>query len=233
MTIFNSNLTNMNKENNNQTLVISYLTLRKSIGILGICLPAILLVGTLTFGHCQYIQESISHYYYTIMGDVFVGILSAVAIFLLSYKGYDKTDNIASSCAGLFALCVAFFPTSSNTDLGCSVLNLGDHAFRIYTHYISAALFFITLSYISLFLFTKSAGHETPQKLIRNQIYRVSGILIIVSIVLIFLVDNIAFLQTTFKNYKPVFWLEWCALASFGISWLTKGELLMPDKKEI
>ena len=33
-------------------------------------------------------------------------------------------------------------------------------------------------------------------------------------------------------KYTPVFWLESIALFAFGISWLTKGELIWTDKKE-
>ena len=215
---------------NNQTLLISYLTLRKSIGVLGISLPAILLIGTITIGHCNHIQDSISHYYFTIMGDVLVGILCSVSIFLISYKGYDIIDNIASNLAGIFALGVAFFPTSSNIDIQCSVLTLGDNIYRVYTHFISASLFFITLAYISLFLFTKSGGHETPEKLMRNNVYKSCGIVILTSIVMIFLVEKLPYLQQNLKTYNQVFWLEWLALSAFGISWLTKGELLLPDK---
>ena len=220
------------KNPHDQPLIISYLTLRKAIGILGITLPAILWIGSLLLGNCDHIQASVSHYYYTIMGDVFVGILCAVAIFLLSYKGYDKLDNITSNAAGVFALCIAFFPTSSNTDILCSILQLSDNEVRIYAHFILAALFFCTLAFISIFLFTKSSGHKTPEKIMRNKVFRICGVVILVSIFLIFLTDNVSWLANKLTKYNPVFWLEWCALAAFGISWLTKGELLLADKPQ-
>ena len=33
-------------------------------------------------------------------------------------------------------------------------------------------------------------------------------------------------------KYRPIFWLEWGALLSFGTSWLIKGELVLKDKPE-
>jgi hypothetical protein len=48
---------------------------------------------------------------------------------------------------------------------------------------------------------------------------------------LIFLYSVIPSLHDKFKSYKPIFWLEFLALEAFGISWLTKGEALLSDKK--
>jgi hypothetical protein len=211
-------------------LVISFLSLRKLIGILGITLPAILLIGTFTLGKCTQVQDSISHYYYTIMGDVYVGVMCTVGLFLMSYKGYSKTDDIASTLAGIFAVITALFATTNNQDMGCTIRTLTDNNFRINVHYIAAALFFATLAIISIFLFTKSKGHKTKMKIIRNFIYRASGITILVMI-LIFLYKQIDWLQIHFAQYKPVFWLEWIALLAFGTSWLIKGEFLFEDNK--
>jgi len=210
--------------------IISFLTLRKTIGFLGIFLPAILLVGTIFIGRCTQIQDSISHYYYTIMGDVFVGILCMVAIFLVSYRGYNKIDNVASNLAGIFALIVAFFATSNSNDIECSVRILSTTGWRELTHYIAAAMFFITLAFMSYFLFTKSRGPKTKEKILRNKVYRSCGIIIITSILVILLFRNINWLNIHLAIYKPVFWLEWIALAAFGTSWLVKGKFILDDE---
>jgi hypothetical protein len=213
-------------------VIISFLTLRKTIGFLGMLLPAMLLLVSLLFSDCRSIQYSISQYYYTIAGDVLVGVLSAVAIFLVSYKGYETIDNVASTVAGLCALGVAFFACAQNPDSLCSVRSLPDVSWRVAIHYASAACFFIVLSLMSLFLFTKSKGHKTPQKIKRNRIYRTCGIIILVAIALIAIYSAIPFLKAKFACYNPVFWLEWIALIAFGISWLVKGKFMMSDKEE-
>lgn len=204
--------------------LISYYTLRKAIGWLGITLPAVLIIGNALAGDCSIIQQSVSQYYHTVMRDVFVGILCAVALFLFSYKGYDRGDKISTSLAGLFALGVALSPT--NYDLsGCELYHRPDNTLRNVIHLVSATLFFSTLAYIAVFRFTKSSGEMTEQKKIRNKIYIVCGIVIAAAIILI----PVAYSIESISKLKPMFWLEWIALIAFGISWLVKGEFILKD----
>ena len=106
---------------NTNPLLISFMTPRKAIGFLGISIPAVMIIGTFTIGGCTHVQNSISHYYFTVMGDVFVGFLISTGIFLITYKGYDLRDNIVSFLAGTFIICVALFPTSQDEDAGCGM----------------------------------------------------------------------------------------------------------------
>ena len=91
------------------------------------------------------------------------------------------------------------------------------------------ALFFITLAYFSLYLFTRTDQKPPlrPRKLQRNKVYRTSGYVIIVCIVLIaiyqILPDGVA---SPIKVFRPVFWLEAIAVVAFGFSWLTKGKAI-------
>lgn len=167
--------------------LISYQTLRKAVGGLGIGLPLAMIIGNYIFSNCTHIQDSISHYYYTITGNLLVGILCANALFLIVYKGYpdDKRDDRWTNWAGIFALVIAFFPTDDNSADSCAIFHLANNELRNAIHYGCAALFFILLACISLFLFTKSKGGKTKQKIIRNKIYRICGVVIFVSIVLI------------------------------------------------
>lgn len=208
--------------------VISFLTIRHSVGTLGVCLPFVLLAGNLLMG-CSQIQPSISHYYYTAAGSIFVGALCAVGLFLISYKGFGALDDFATNIAGAFAFGIAFFPTSGFEKSACSIFNYPDTLLRTTIHYGCAALFFLTLAYISFFLFTRSNGVKTKQKIARNKIYRTSAILMIVFVILIPICAN-SILNQYLGNYNPTFWLESAALVSFGLSWLVKGEMLIKDK---
>jgi hypothetical protein len=195
----------------------SYLALRKAVGWIGILLPFVLMAGLyLLFNH-DALPPSISDYYYTGMRNVFVGGLCAVGLFMFFYCGYDQWDNWTGNIAGLFAIGVAFFPT---TESGATDL-IG------WIHYASAAIFFLSLSFFSLVLFTKTKkGHEpTPEKRKRNKIYIICGIIMIACIVGIALKGLFGPMQFAF-----VYWAETVALVAFGISWLTKGEALYPDK---
>ncbi len=222
----------MSKETNKNInpLVISYLTLRRTLGILGVAFPVILVAGSMISGHCTEIQNSISSYYHTNMRDVFVGFLCAIALFLFAYKGYDKRDNIVGDLACLFALGVAFFPASVEPPFTECISHEIEKGFTGTLHLISAGLLFLSLAYFSIVLFTRKESEPTKQKKKRNKIYRICGYIIIVSVVLSGL--NEKFLEEYLFNlqqYKPVFWLETIALWAFGLSWLTKGNVLFKD----
>ncbi|MCX6334237.1 MAG: DUF998 domain-containing protein [Bacteroidia bacterium] len=197
----------------------SYLSLRKTVGWIGILLPFVLPLGAIVVFGEDTIRKNLSVYYYSGMRDVFVGALCAIALFLFFYKGYDKWDNRAANLAGFFALGIAFFPTVQS----------GPYNIYATIHLICAALFFTILAAMSIFLFTKSKPGPTKRKLIRNKIYIICGLVMIASMagVLIFLLF--------FARKKPesafIFWGETVTLIAFGISWLTKGGTLYPDKK--
>jgi len=198
----------------------SYLALRKAIGFIGFLLPFILMVFSFLIFKEELTQKSISHYYYTDMRNVLVGALCAVGLFMFFYSGYDKCDNWAGNVAGIFAIGIAWFPT---TEVGVSNW-VGK------THFACATIFFLTLSYFSLFLFTKTDKESpSPEKLKRNVIYRICGIIMIICLIAIAIYQIFIFDDNVQSCF--VFLAETVALLAFGISWLAKGETLYPDKK--
>lgn len=209
----------MNKGNRESDQLHSYLALRNAIGWIGILLPFVLMVGSVIVFGCKGILTTISQYYYSGMRDVMVGALCAIALFLFFYKGYDRFDDIAGNLAGIFALGIALFPTvkSGPNDVPATI------------HFISATLFFITLAAFSLFLFTRKGPNPTRRKLLRNKIYIACGILMLICLIAILVFFN--FLADDLPESTFVFWAETIALVSFGISWLTKGGTILPDKK--
>lgn len=179
------------------------------------------------------LQNSISGYYHTEMRDMFVGTLCVVAFFLFSYRGYRDSpwDAIAAKAVCVFALGVAGFPTGVDASSpACTIMPDPIPPSWVGTvHYAFAAALFATLAVFSLVLFTKSKGRMTVTKKKRNLIYRVCGVVMCLCMVLI-LLYRVFFTQTPLQAYKPVFWLEAAALWAFGVSWLTKGEFLFPDR---
>lgn len=212
--------------NNASFLVLSYLSLRRAIGLLGACLPFVLAIGLFVL-YRKGLQGSISGYYHTEMRDVFVGTLCAIGVFLLSYRGYESKDRIAGNFASAFAIGTALFPTTP--DLNPTRLDKVKGAI----HLISAALFFLTLAYFSLRLFTKTDPKfaPTPRKLDRNRVYLVCGYTIVAAIALIAIYKIFPDgAEKLLGEFKPVFWLESIAVVAFGISWLTKGETILKDQ---
>jgi hypothetical protein len=208
--------------------VVSYTILRRVIGYLGIGLPIALWLGDcLIFGECG-TRESISAYYHSGMGDVFVGALCAIGVFLLSYRGPDPIDGIMGNIACAFAVGVALFPTAppGSTDPIQIRISMAHHA--------CAAGMFLTLAGFAYFLFTKtdSPRAETPRKIIRNSIYRVCAWIMVGCMALI-AVKKYAFsgeLELLIDAWDPVFWLESFAIWAFGVSWLVKGEQILQDR---
>lgn len=154
-------------------LVISYLNLRKLIGMMGLFLP----LGLVILGG---FQSSLSAYYYTDARDWFVGVLIAIGTYLFTYRGYDIRDKIYTTVAGCSAVLVAMVPTPHTL------------------HYIAAIVLFVCMGCLALFQFTKT-GQAFPddKKLKSNKIYRICGLTIFVSIALIFIVPSLMFILET------------------------------------
>ncbi len=131
----------MNNQSSPQwSLVLSYLGLRKAVGIIGFALPFVLAFGKILL-QGPGIQSSISGYYYTDMRNIFVGSLCAIGVFLMSTKGYDRRDEVAGILACVFAIGVALFPTTPDVGATPQDKYIGT------LHLSFAALLFLTLGY--------------------------------------------------------------------------------------
>lgn len=219
------------KMSREQRLIISFLTMRRFIGILGIALPIVVVLGSFLQGDYE-IQASISGYYYTNMHDFFVGLLCVVGIFLISYQGYEKIDNTVSNLSGISALGMALFPTALNSE---RVVHVGTFLIKdnisSIIHLSFGTIFFLALSYNSIFLFTKRQTLPISlQKRRRNILYRICGIVMFSSIVFI-TIYTLFLRETSISKYYPVLIFESIALLSFGISWLVKGNTFFKDQK--
>lgn len=210
-------------------LVIPYRFLRVTVGVLGMAMPLLLYAGgRLIFGFG--VRGSLSAYYHTDMRDVLVGILFALGVFLFAYKGYGRVDTIAGYLACFFAVGVALFPTlregeTSELAMRVSVL-----------HHIFAAGFLLTLTYFSYFLFTKSnkkPSELTPQKRLRNTVYRVCGVVMFLCVVLLGIYVLLFGGEGPFLGLSvPIFWLETLAILAFGVSWFVKSEVILKDEEK-
>jgi hypothetical protein len=204
--------------------------IRKTIGWLGIGLPVILVLLSIIPFFKTGVQDSISSYYYTNFRELLTGVLCAVSLFLIRYKGTEnpvfwKNDSRLTNIAGVMALLVALFPT-----------NPGDCTEKIYTliprcapwlgwlHFLFAALFFLILAVISINVFTigqNAENKEIPVSILNeNYLYRICGYAIILFVILIPVCD----ILKLFPSSTLV--LEALALIAFGTAWLIKGRFL-------
>ena len=207
-----------------QQLAVSYLTVRRAIGVIAILHPAILyLGGYLVFGIG--LQNSMSDYYHTPMRDVFVGIDVCIGVFLLCYRGYGLHDRIVSMLAGGCAILVALFPTA-----GDGVLSEAQQQANV-VHSVSALIFLASLAYFCLVLFVRSdsSGALSSRKRLRNRIYRTCGFGILAVLLGVLLYGVVPSLNSRFSGTPFIFYLELVAFVSFGVSWLVKGRAIFSD----
>ena len=200
--------------------------LRCIIGWLGMLLPWIVLILSLAYGY-KFPDSISATYFRDPCITPFMIILGSAGILLFTYKGYDTVDDILNTAAGVFGLGVCLFPCAARSGL-IGTFQLPASTSDI-IHMVSALGFFGILAYNSLFQFTKGSVDPTPNKKKRNVIFRVCGIGMIASFILLPLAsfDIIA--------VPHVIWvIETIALAFFGISWLTKANCypwLFADKE--
>jgi hypothetical protein len=202
--------------------LISYLTLRKFIGLIGILLPFALVIINMLLVRKAVMQGSMSGYYYTDVRGVLVGSLCAIGVFLFAYRGYGGWDDALTDAAGLFAIGVALFPTAP-VNPSARARDIG------YVHLTCAGLLFAVLAVIALWQFTKTepGTERTAQKKSRDLVYRICGIVIAVCLVLVPIESLV--IGAPIQRFRPLFWLEAVAVVAFGVAWLVKGQAVLKD----
>ena len=201
--------------------MINTTRLRCTVGFLGMALPWIVALLSVIFGYG--FPDSISATYYIAPCITpFMIILGASGILLFNYHGYDKVDDVLNTIAAACGFGVCLFPCAATTAQYVGTFNLPT-AISDILHMISAIGFFVILSYNSLFQFTKGSPEPTENKKKRNIIFRVCGIGMLASFLLLPL------------PIPHIVWIvEMIALTFFGISWITKADRfrwLFADKK--
>jgi len=212
-------------------------TLRVFIGIAGFALPLVLYASLFITNQFTGVLPSISHYFFTRANPLFCLILGYVAITLIIYKGYDQTDDIVSTIAGIAALIVIIIPAENLYMLNkgiyknLTVTSIPESPVRPIVHFVAAGIFLICLSIMAAFQFTQTkkingipAQPITNDKRMRNMFYRISAIVMIICIVLIALGANgIIFSAEYYTSHQLTFWFESLAVWAFALSWLVKG----------
>ncbi len=195
---------------------------RRAIGVLGFLLPFLLYgfaglrpTGCLIPWH---LLRSMSAYYYTGAVGVFVGVLFALSLFLLTYQGYqnDRADRVVGRIGCVAALTVVLFPTRAPK--GVDPPTWWNQATGV-LHVTGAVVLFASFAVFALWLFRLSEfpkrSDRPPDKRRRDDACLVCGILIVVGM----LWAGVAGLLDA-----PIVIPEAIATMSFAVSWLVKGE---------
>jgi hypothetical protein len=206
----------------------SHLAMRRSVGIIGILLPAALalvqwlLVGSgwkqSIPGHFGF-AGSISAYYYYGPRAIFIGSMFAFGVFLLAYR-YRRADRWVSSAAGFLAIVVGTCPTVYPGD----PLN----ALAI-VHLTSATVFLALLGLFCVWLFPRHIeGDVRPQhEKYWKWFYIACGVVLYVCLLAagLFVAAN-GKDDAAVPGSDTVPWIyiwEAGAVMAFGLAWLVKG----------
>jgi len=210
--------------------VRSYLLLRTAIGVLGLALPVLVVLGDLWLeGGADFPRSSLSAYYHSGVRDVFVGVLCATALFLFTYKAFERNgDNVLTSLAGLAALGVAMFPTTrpSTAAVPTALQDLLGERAVAFVHFTCAVVFIGLLGVLSWFFGRRERGRTQERDGYRAQrsptfwmwFHRTCAAIIGLAVGFIALSKWTGFLAS-----HSVLIGEVVAVLAFGVSWLAKG----------
>lgn len=194
----------------------SYVSLRKSIAVIGAALPLLLWLGDYALDRSA-LRASMSAYYYSRMGDVFVGALISIGLFLYLYKGFSTRENLALNLGGALAVGVALLPTSPI---------YVDHTSTSKLHGTFAALFFLCIAYVCIFRAsdTLSLIRDTRRAERFRSTYRVLGLMMVVSPALA--VGLTYLFESSTQKHTWLFFVEAVAVWVFSAYWLVKSREL-------
>lgn len=183
------------------------------------------------------LKSSISHFYYTASAPLYIGIIVTVAIFLFCYTGHPRksgeklswiSDRLVTRVAGISALGIVVFPTSSTEPIQDNLFVFTTSELIGWIHYGSAALFLMMMATFCLVNFRRRGKEGDFGKDEHDLLYRWCGWIILRSIGVVFV--NGFFLEDYLEIYFPVtFLFEAVALTAFGTAWLVKGKITDAD----
>lgn len=245
-----------NSKPGDENRVISYHKIRLAVGVIGMLLPfSLWMLNTFInnsgilhnsfwisfeekYKPAENLKDSISHFYYSTVGELFTGALCAVSLFLFSYRGYGKPsygkyhyvpgDNFMCNFAGAMALLVVILPTSSETPITDNFRAFVSSENTGYIHYGAAVLFFFTLSMISFVNFRRTKDPEKFGKNESHPIFKNCAIIMLSSmlvLLVVFILDKLKVDVRWADDHNLTFWLETVMLLAFGVSWVVKGEI--------
>jgi hypothetical protein len=199
----------------------SYLLMRTVIGFTGVLLPIVLVAGEGVLFNGSVPLGSLSAYYHTGVGALFVSGLSVIGVFLVTYMVFHYNwDNVLSIIAGVAVLIVGLFPTGGNDPLTPLQKLMGESVVTA-IHFTSATVFILSLAAIS-FMFGYRDGvrpDRTPKQQGRGRRLHWSAAFIIIGAVVFI---GLTKLSGVLAEHS-LFIGETISVFAFGVSWFVKG----------
>jgi hypothetical protein len=207
----------------------TYKVLRRGLAVLAIALPLVLsILGFLQYGLA--LQDSISAYYHAYtssapgftplleagkgqMRNWFVGILWAIGVFLILYRGYGRRENTALNLAGTLLILVAMFPMEWACGNTCSKVSL---------HGVFAVSFFLVIGYVCIFRSGDTLGliQDAAKRASYRRTYRIIGLVMWAFPVV---VVGLTFFRLYLFGRYTVFFVEAAGIWTFAYYWWQKS----------
>jgi len=192
----------------------TYFTLRLSMGVSALAFPVVLSLGGWLLADLPY-QPSLSDYYYTRMGDLFVGMLIAIGASLTVYAGYSRQEDRVLNVAGVLAVGVALFPPIRDVAPCATCMPLATSSIL---HGACALAFFGAIGWVCIFRARDTLELIPNETAVRRyvHVYRLIGTLMIAAPI------GAAVLSAAVDAGRMLFWAEAFAVWVFAAYWLTK-----------
>ena len=218
----------------------SYFILRRGLAYLAIALPVLLVAGgavdyLLHDGDGHLVHGSLSAYYHSTaamkspygagtMRNVFVGVLWAVGVFLVLYRGYSRREDLALNLAGVAAILIALFP------MDWPVVEDAAHTPAAYVHFTSAGTFFLAIAYVCVFTATETLSilNDRAQRTSFKRQYAALGAWMVLTPVVLWVIHM---LFPPKDNYVILF-VEIAGVLVFSMFWLVKSREIMMIERE-
>jgi Protein of unknown function (DUF998) len=199
-------------------LLRAFRSLSTGTGAIALLFPFVLLVGDLLFFDARILRTSLSAYYHSGMGDVFVAAVCVVGFILIAYRHpRRRRESWVSLVAGMAMIVLAFFPTGMSSEGDQSVpppiMTAVPSSPRI--HDWAAYVTFVALAAMSLFFAQRSSGKWIwLQRFCAGLIFGALGVGVV----------NWLVLDAERLGPVGITWLvEVVAIWSFAVSWLVSG----------
>jgi len=180
----------------------TFMTLRALLAGTAVAFPVALVGGGWVLADLNVLPQ-LSAYYFTPLGDLFVGMLCAIGIGLIAYKGFTDAEDIALNIGGVLICLVALFHMQPELALNCfakadnppSGYLLRSLQFHVpsWLHFACAVLFYAVLGYVMIFCSHASLVLQSSANAVRcyRRLYTSLGAGFVVSVVLSFVIHKL------------------------------------------
>jgi hypothetical protein len=201
----------------------SYLIQRRGMALLAAAFPCLFLVSTFILERTPF-QRSISAYYHTLdlERNLFVGVLFAIAVFLILYKGYRKLEDYILDIAGISIAGVALCPTDKVGD---------SNGYSLSAHSVFALVFFVCIFIVCVFMSEETLKHvqDEDRKRSFRRLYRICAGVMIVAVALAVISQLFSEeLVHTLHIKSALFWFEAVGVWAFSAFWYIKTREIDP-----